>query len=167
MHKGQILRFSQRVGVLACRFQRVAMQHHFGTKAARALHFYTGGEARHHDHGAYAHALRVVGHALGMVARAHGDHAARLFFGGQQLQAVAGTALLERGGELQVLKLQKHLCPHDVRQGLGLHAGRAQHMVTQALGGGLDIGIAQHGLHILKQCVRPCSAGAENFFSVL
>ena len=59
--------------------QGVAMQHDLGAKAARAFDLDARREARHHDHRAQAQALRVVGHALRVVARAHGDDAAALF----------------------------------------------------------------------------------------
>ena len=62
--------------------------------------------------------LCVVGHALRVVACAHGDHAARTLFVGQLHQLVAGTALLEGRGELQVLELEVHLGTDDVRQGV-------------------------------------------------
>ena len=105
VNKGQLLLLGQGVGVQARSFQGIAMQHHFSAKAARALNLYAGGKAGHHDHGTQPHALRVVGHPLGVVARAHGHHAPGFFFGGEQLQAVARAALFERGGKLQVFKL--------------------------------------------------------------
>jgi hypothetical protein len=77
VHEGQVLRCGELEGVGARLLQRVAMQHHLGTEAARALDLHAGGEARHHDHRAQAQALRVVGHTLRMVAGGHGHHAAR------------------------------------------------------------------------------------------
>ena len=118
----------QRIGVLAGFFQRVAMQHHLGTKAACALHLYAGRKTRHHDHGAQSQPLRVVGHALRMVARAHGHHAVRALFGREQRELVAGPALLERGGELQVFEFEEHLRAHDLRERAGLDAGGVQHL---------------------------------------
>jgi hypothetical protein len=75
------------------------------------------------DHRAQAQALRVVGHALGMVARAHGDHAARALPGAQLGQLVAGAAFLEGGGELQVLELEEDLRAGQLRQRARLHEG--------------------------------------------
>ena len=121
------------------------MQHNFGAKPARALDLDARREARHHDHRANPQALRMVGHALGVVARAHGNHAPGALLGVELRQLVAGAALLERGRELQVLEFQKHLRTGDVREGFRGHAGRAQQMALQALGGGLNVGEFNHG----------------------
>ena len=77
MDEDQLLLLGQLQRVAARLVQRVAVQHDFGAEAAGALHLHPGREARHHDHRAQAQPLRVVGHALRVVARAHGDHAAR------------------------------------------------------------------------------------------
>ena len=76
VHEHQPFALGQLQGMGARLVERVAVQHHLGAKAARALDLHARREARHDDHGAHAQALRVVGHALRMVARAHGDHAA-------------------------------------------------------------------------------------------
>ena len=68
----------------------------------------------------------MVGHALGMVARAHGNHAALTLLGVKLRQFVAGPPLLERGGELQVLELEKHLRAGDLGERFGGHQGGAQ-----------------------------------------
>jgi hypothetical protein len=54
----------------------VAVQHHLGAKAACAFHLHGGRGARHHDHRTQAQALRVVRHALRVVAGRSGDDAA-------------------------------------------------------------------------------------------
>ena len=91
------------------------MQHHLGPEAACALHLDAGREQRHHDHRLHAQPLRVVGHALGMVARRHGHHALDGGLGrGQLRQLVAGPAFLERSRVLQVLELEKHLRSGDL-----------------------------------------------------
>jgi hypothetical protein len=76
----QLLALRQFHGVGAGFLQGVAMQHHLGAEQARAFHLHHGREARHDDHGPQAQPLRVVGHALGVVAGAHGDHAALALF---------------------------------------------------------------------------------------
>jgi hypothetical protein len=53
--------------------------------------------------------------------------------------AVEGAALLERGGELQVLELQEHLAAGDGREGSRRDAGGVEHLAVQALGGGTDV----------------------------
>ena len=51
---------------------------------------------------------------------------------GQQQQRVARAALLERGGELQVLEFQENLGADDLRQRARLDAGRVQQLSAQA-----------------------------------
>jgi hypothetical protein len=74
--EGQALlgRHGQRA--LARVVEAVAVQHHLGAEAARALDLHGGRVLRHHDHRAQAQALRVVRHTLRMVAGRGGDHAA-------------------------------------------------------------------------------------------
>jgi hypothetical protein len=57
---------------------------------------------------------------------------------------VAGAALLEGGGELQVLELQEHLGAGDPGQGARLDAGRLQHLAQQSLPGLADVGDLDH-----------------------
>ena len=105
MDKHQPLRIGQRVRMGAGFFQRVAVQHHLSAKATRALDLHPRRKARHDDNGANPQPLRMVGHALRMVAGAHGDHAARALLGCQLRQLIASAALFKGGGELQVFKL--------------------------------------------------------------
>ena len=58
---------------------------------------------------------------------------------GQQREPVAGAALLEGRGELQVLELEEHLRTHDLRERLGFDTGGVQHLATQPFGRGLDV----------------------------
>ncbi len=146
MHKHQLLVLGHRIGMGAGLFQGVAMQHHLGTKAARALHLDTRREARHHDHRPHTQLLRMVGHALGMVARAHRDDAPCTLLGVQLHQLVAGTALLERRRELQVLELEIDLGAHDLGQRVGVEAGRALDLALDALRGIADVLDAEHGM---------------------
>ena len=67
---------------------------------------------------------RVVGDALRVVAGRHGDHAALALLRRELQQLVQRAALLERGGELQVLELEPDLGPGDARQRLAAQAGR-------------------------------------------
>jgi len=94
-----------------------------------------------------------------MVAGAHGNHTARPLFLRQQRELVAGAALLERSGELQVFKLQKNLCADDVRQRAGFDAGRVQHLALQAHGGVADVLKGKHGLHCAA--AAPCGRGRD------
>ena len=131
MDKGQAALVRECKCVGAGLFQRVPVQNDFSAKATGALHFDAWREARHHDDGVQAQTLRVVGHTLGMVARAHGDHTLCRLFGRQQSEFVAGAPLFEGGRELQVLKLQKDLGPGDIGQGFGGHAGGPQQVTLQ------------------------------------
>ncbi len=125
--------------------QRIAMQHNFGAEAAGALDLDARREARHDDDGAQPQPLGVVGHPLGVVARAHGNHAALPFLGRQLRQLVAGAAFLEGGGELQVLEFEENLRAGDVGQGAGRHERRAQQLALQTRGSGLDVVELNHG----------------------
>ncbi|MCY1365980.1 hypothetical protein D9M69_528560 [compost metagenome] len=145
MHKHQAVARRQLARVGPGFVQRVAVQHHLGTKAACAFNFHARREARHHDHRTNAQALRVIRHALGMVAGAHGHHPTGPFVGAELRELVAGTALLERGGVLQVLELQEHLAAGELRKGAGFDAGRVQHLPGQPLRGGFNIVSFQHG----------------------
>ena len=129
VNKKKILLLGQQQGVCPCLVQRVAVQDHIGTEVAGALHLDAGRQTGHDNHRAQPQALCMVSHALGVITRAHGNHTARTFLRRELCQLVAGAAFLEGGGELQVLKLQKDLGAGDVRQRLGGHTGRAQHVL--------------------------------------
>ena len=116
MDKGQLLLLRQLVGMGSRLGQCVAMQHHLGAEAACALHLHTGSEARHDDDGTQTQTLRVIGHALGMVARTHGDHAACALGIAEHEQLVQRATLLEGCSELQVLELEIDLRPRDLRE---------------------------------------------------
>ena len=93
MHEGQLLLLGQVQGVGAGFVERIAMKHNFCAKSARALHLHAGREARHDNHRPQTEPLCMVGHALRVVTRTHGDDA--IARRGQLRQLVAGTALLE------------------------------------------------------------------------
>ena len=97
---------------------------------------------------AQAQALRVVGHALGVVAGRHGDHAARAAPRDEVDQLVAGAALLERGGELQVLELEEDLRADDLGQRARFHAGRVEHLPLQATRGAFDVFDSNHAAEL-------------------
>ncbi len=48
----------------------------------------------------------MVGHSLGMISRAGGDHPALLFAFGQQENPVESTALFEGSRSLQIIQLE-------------------------------------------------------------
>ncbi|CFO07951.1 Uncharacterised protein [Bordetella pertussis] len=129
-----------RLGVV----EGVAGQDDFGAEAPRVGHLDRGSEARHDDHRRHAHALRVVRHALGMVAGRHGDHAGGALGLGQVEHPVEGAALLERGGELQVLELQPDFGAEDIGQRAGMRERRIEDLSPQDVPGGLDGGKIDH-----------------------
>jgi hypothetical protein len=81
----------------------------------------------------------MVGHALRMVASAHGNHTPLALLRSQLGQLVAGAAFLERGGKLQVFEFEKDLGTDDVGQGPRCHERGQQQVALQALGCMLDI----------------------------
>ena len=89
-----------------------------------------------------------------MVARAHGNHAALALGVSQLRQLVAGAALLERRGVLQIFKLQVNLRPGELRERFRFNARRVQQMAVQALGGLFDIGQAEHGFPLAANVGR-------------
>ncbi len=86
--------------------QLFAMQDHLRPVRLRVLDLHERRVRRHHDRDRYAEALAVIRHGLGMIARRHRDDAAPLLVDRQAQQLVQRAALLERGGELQVLEFQ-------------------------------------------------------------
>ena len=145
VHKNQVLRVCQFQRVGTGRVQRVTVQHYFSTKTTGALDLDTRGKARHDDHRTKPQALRVVSHTLRVVAGTHGNDAARTLLQAELRQLVAGTALLERRGELQVFELQEHLRAGDVGKRPGSHTRGAQQVVLQAPGGALYVSEFKHG----------------------
>ena len=133
MDEGEALARLQHARVARGIGERVALDHHLRAMHLRALDLAVGRAARHHDHRAQAETRRVVGHALRMVARAHRDDAApaRRFI--QRQQPVERAALLERGGELQVLEFQPDFGAGELRQRAAVQAGRALDRACDAL----------------------------------
>ena len=116
MDKGQLLRLCQLIGMGAGLGQRVAMQHHLGAKTPCALHLHARRKARHDDDGTQAQSLRVICHALRVIASAHRDHAVGALGIGQHEQLVERTALFEGCSELQVLELEIDLRTRNLRE---------------------------------------------------
>ena len=65
----------------------------------------------------------------------------------QRQQEVERTALLEGGGELQVLEFEEDLGADDLRERARFHAGRVKHLPAQAPGGEFDVVDGNHGRH--------------------
>ena len=95
--------------VLAGLEQVVAFKQHRRAVHARIADLGIGRALRHHDRRRNAEPRRVVGDRLCVVAGAHRDHAAAALRGREGKELVQRAALLERGGELQVLELEEDL----------------------------------------------------------
>jgi hypothetical protein len=139
MHEHQLLRRRQPMRLGGGFGQRVAMQDNARAMAACMLHLRVGREGRHDDGGGNAEPAGMIGHALGMVAGRHSDDAALSFVGRELQQGVERAALLERGGELQVLELDPDVGLGDARQRLAPEARRVHHGAADARGGELDV----------------------------
>ena len=94
----------------------------------------------------------MVGDALGVVAGRRGDDALRPLGRGELRQEVAGAALLERAGELEVLELQPHVGAGDGRERLGrARSGVSRDRAPDRVGRRLHVGEGHgqvHGRHL-------------------
>ena len=117
--RGQAMRLGAGLG------QRVAVQHDPRAMTAGVLTFMLGVKDGMTMVAGMPSRAGVIGDALGVVAGRHGDHAALALVGRELQQRVERAALLERGGELQVLELDPDVGLGDARQRLAAQAGRA------------------------------------------
>ena len=140
MDEDELLRAASAMRLGAGLGQGVAVQDHRARRWPRVCStLVLGVKRRHHDGGGNAEPAGVIGHALRMVAGRHGDHAALPLVGRELQQRVQRAALLERGGELQVLELEPDIGLGDARQRLAAQAGRVHHRAGDARGGALDV----------------------------
>ena len=116
---GEVVREGGRVG------QRVALEPQVGAEHLGAAHLGVRRALGHHDDGADAQPRRVVRDALRVVARAHRDHAAARWLSARPEKLVERAALLERGGELQVLELEADLGAGQGRERAAVEQGGA------------------------------------------
>ena len=112
--------------------QLLAVQDDARAVACGLLHLHCRRAAGHDDGGRNAETGGVVGHALRMVACGHRNDAALALLFGQVEQAVQRAALLERGGELEVLELEPDVRAEDLAEGAALEARR----INQRIGNG-------------------------------
>ena len=85
------------------------------------MHLHLRSPDRHHDRRGDAEQGRVVGDRLRVVARRHRNDATCALLGREAEELVAGAAVLERGGELEVLELHVDVGTGDrgQRDGVG------------------------------------------------
>ena len=79
----------------------------------------------------------MVGHALGVIAGRHRDHAAPALFVTQLQEGVERAAFLERTRDLARLELEKHVTTGKVRERARAAGRRAHDTAAQALDCGL------------------------------
>jgi hypothetical protein len=152
VHEGQALFLGHLERMFTRLVEGLAMQQHLGAESQRAFDLHGGRVQRHHDHRAHRQPLRMMRHALRVVAGRSGDHA--LHTGSRQgQQLVQRTAFLERRGELQVLELQEDLRADDLAQRLALDAWRVQHLTRQTTGGRLHVGKRHRRRHAVPPTV--------------
>ena len=85
------------------------VQDHIGSKSTGRRDLHQGGHERHDNSRQDTTLGGVVGHGLGVIARAGGDHAAPLLVIAQQENPVKRAALFEGPGSLQIIQLEKDL----------------------------------------------------------
>src|SRR5690606_6311536 len=93
-------------------------ENHLGARGLRAGHLRERRETRHDDCGRNTEAPAVMRHGLGMITGGYGQDAAAALRLRQRQDLAEGTALLERGGELEYLELQMDAAPGDLGQRL-------------------------------------------------
>ncbi len=86
-----------------------AVQDHLGSKSTGGGDLHQGGHERHDNPRQHTTLGGMVGHGLGMIAGAGGDHSAPLLILAQQQNPVERTALFEGSGPLQIIQLEKDL----------------------------------------------------------
>ena len=139
--------------------QVIAFQHHPGAEIAGVLDLGEGGGFRHHDGGGNAQPAGMIGHALGVIAGAHGGDAALFLVRRQRLEAVERAALFERRGELPVFEFEMDLATRDLGQGARMAHRRALNLAGDHLCRGADI-VKRYGKRCHARLLRkPGSTG--------
>ena len=113
---GEVLRLAMRARELGGLLQRLAGNDDLRAVTPGVLDLHHRRADRHHDGGGNAEPVRVIGHALRMIAGRHRDHAAQTFVRRQRQQPVERAALLEGRGELQVLEFEPEVAAADLAQ---------------------------------------------------
>ncbi len=106
MDEGEAAFLLELAGMGIGRVERVAFEHDLGAVAFGLRHFHDRRVGRHHDRRRNAQAVRVIGEALGMIARRRRDHALGARRVVELEQGVERAAFLIGRGELEVLELE-------------------------------------------------------------
>jgi len=139
VNEGEALALRDLAGESRGVLERAAMEQDARAVALRVTHLHVGRVLRHDDGRRDAESPGVVGDALGVIARRHGDHPGAPLRGAEAGELVVGAALLEGGRELQVLELQPHRRAGDLGERERGPAGRALHLPGDAAGCFLDL----------------------------
>jgi hypothetical protein len=123
---------------------RIALEHDLGAKLGGLLDLHERSQARHHDGRRDSQPRGVAGHALGVIAGRHGDHAAAPLVLAEARELDASAALLERRATLKRLELQRDVAAQEPGQVLRRQARREHHLTLELAGGGLHVGEAYH-----------------------
>jgi hypothetical protein len=129
----------QNVGVFGAIRDVAPVQHDLGAVPAGAFDLGEGGLSRHDDRRWNPEPVRVVGDALRVISRRHRDHPARAFVGAQFGELHRRAPVLERAGNLLVLKLQISRDPVTLVEPEGPRYGGSHGAVFKDLGGGPDV----------------------------
>ena len=157
MHHRQIVRLAIFARELAGLLQRLAGDDGLGAMAPGVLDLHHRRADRHHDAGGNAEPVRVIGDALGVIARRHRDHAAPPLVRRQRDEPVQRTALLEAGGELQVLEFEPEVAAADLGERPALVAFSDNDGAADGRGGGDHVSgrdgeAGEAGRLLVRQC---------------
>ena len=130
MNQNQAVGLAILPGELAGFLQGCAGNDDLGTEPPRILDLHHRRPDRHHDNSGNAEPFGVIGHALRMVARGHRDDTPPPLIRRQRFEAVEGAALLEGGGELQILEFEPDLAAENLAQRSALVAFRCRNRPT-------------------------------------
>ncbi len=154
MDHGQVVRLAVRAGEFGRLLQRGSGNHDLGAVTPGVLDFHHRRPHRHHDGGGNAEQAGVIGHALGVIAGRHRDHAASPLVRRQRGQAIERAALLEGRGELQVLEFEPELAAADLAERPALVAFGDENRAADHLRCGPDI-VERNGKRglLIRRCV--------------
>ena len=118
----------------------LAVHHHIGAEALAGRDLDERSVIGHHDRDRDAQELAMVGEPEGMVAGAGGDDPAAARGGGQLEKRVAGPALLERAGALEVIQFAEDMGAHGLGERDGLGTRGDDDSTGDAAARGADVG---------------------------
>ena len=160
VNPGQALALADEFSMLLGLVERCAFKQDAGSEGARMLDLVERGRDGHGNGHRNPESAAMKGHALRMIAGRGGDHADFFLVLSQPGQLVQSAALLEGGGELEVLKLHPDFSAGDRRECARAAHGRALNLPFKNPGSILHIlkayrQLFTHCLAILSNRARP------------